>query len=791
MGDNPYFGYDTNTNQRRIDELRLARRTGDYNDVTRYSITPPDQPWSQTAKVIPYPKDHPTSGAQHNTDEGRETALGFYDWEDGGGLKGGSIEVINERVMGQQPEAVLSLMDQWAKLEQVLKEAAANIRTSATAAQAKWNSPGGDAFMREGPGAALKSIDDWVRSAANIYLQLNTLHSNLVVQRAKMTDLWNRYQADATALKVKHQIAERESLDDAAKKAGPPGLRPYEEQVRNLSVQYAWPAQAIESSLGSAYRDVYSGMFAEVPNRYEGPTNAVVANFDAINKALRDRLAAGLGRPPGAPGFGGPGGGGAPPPPAPGGAPPPATAPVAPPPPAPGAGPGGPAGGPLAPAPPVPIGAGAGAPPPPGAPGAPGAGAPPPPTPAPGALPPVLTSPGAKAPGLAATPPPPPAPGGGALGAPGAPGAPGGGALSQPPSLPGGGKPLGKGGVLGPKGFNRPGGPTPSVPGGGGGAGQRGLPPQLPGGGKGGGRPSTPSTIRGGGKGGRGGGPQTPGSLPGGSRNGRRQGERGAPGGSQPGLGVNSPFAPSADATPPAPSVLSARPITPGGGAGGSGMPQLPGGGSRGGPGGRGPGRPGSAGYQAPGSGGGEGWRPPGATHPVLKGPDPTLPPANPAGRTTSSAKPGAKQPVTGPQPGDELALTSATSDATSAILDGPTPPSTTSMPIGEVPPSLLGSRPTTPAGGKGSQKGRKGRTAAQKAQPPTREADLNVRNIAEEKRKADRDAARQVVEEQGTAQVTDADVFDVQTPGGPVLSGEREDSGYQADEKVALPGRS
>ncbi|MFG1922430.1 hypothetical protein [Cryptosporangium sp. NPDC048952] len=784
MGDNgDYYGYDSADNTKLADLRYQGRHMGE--NFTEYGDSSVGsshfEGYRQTYK--------PPSGGDPN--DPSSTNYDYWSKKDAYGRTGASgdgVEAIYHRIMAQDPDKVQALMTHWRGVAEALSAVSDTIKAKTDGVSSKWQSPGASQFMALGPGAAMKSVNDWYLAAIQTAVALSVVHGSLIQNRALITALYNEYKAEVGAYQDKIGGTGIDSARDI--KGDKYGFsQRYTQYVAEIQQKYTYRAQVIESSLGDAYWDGYNGVVGSTPGIYEGPTNAVAAPpANALNL-------------PGFPG-GGPGAPGAVPPGLAPSGPPVAPNAVAP---APPAAPIAPGKAPVAPVAPV-------------APGGPGAG----PVPVvPGATPPAPIAPGTPvapvAPGTpvaaralpvlpiapAVMPP-------GKPGAPVAPGMPGAlptGAPGQP-ALP---KALAKGGVLGQPGAgnlppNPGGGRTPPSP-----ASPRlpaaqqarlarpvlggsnpSAPPGMPGGARQPGAPGAPGARRPGAPGMPGASrqPGAPG-MPGARRPGapgapgmpgaRQPGVPGMPGGLQGGRPGSLPASPFGNSTrPAAPPVLggrAARPGEPGYLAGRPGTPEprlpgMPGGpgsrepGSRvpGMPGGPGPGVPGGPGSRFSGMlGGSDGQedrapQAPGAIPPVLNRPEKSPPEQDPG-----APRQGRRFSLRRLLPGglsDPFGLTSRSAPAGPVLNPSVGPRPVTSAAAG-VPGTLRGTSPLTPASPDPS------------ASRPVVEADLAARHV----------------EPTDTHALRDEDVFVPQTPGGPVLAHGKRPRDYEAEERIALPG--
>lgn len=660
------YGYSTGTNKQWRELAYIGHHTGE--DLTHYERPDTSQFYANyTPTYKPPAHDYETTGTHD------------------------SIELIYPRVMAQKSDAAMQISNHWLAVYQTLEALGEQIQVNTDLTTLTWQSNGADVFRSRGPGATLKSIEDWKQAATVNASGLAYLSGQIDSRQSDMRALWNQYLAATSNFRSQvfqeADVSSVEELQALGKDARINSM--YVSGLKAIEDEYAYRAQQIEAAMAADYTDVAGPKLAGgTAGVFEGPSDAVMTSAGQPPPPL----------PPSAPGA--PGGGpvvpGVPavaPPRAPSAAPPrpgaPSGAPPAPPK-APGAVPPAPGQAPTAP----------GAPPAPGVgPVAPGAGPTAPgsaPAP-PGALPTAPSAPGApsapNAPGLAPNAPAAPGLLPAAMVPAAAPAAPGAfaGGLGVAPAAPAGASGLfpsrpaglgtGPGGVIGPN--------TPGAPGAPGSPGVGARPPAMP--------PSGLTKVARPGQ-------KLP-SRPGGTR---APGAPGAPGTAEPeslGPGVRAPGRPGSPAMPPgAPGTRA--PAVPGSNRGAT--PNRPG--ERDRRIGRSPGTPGQPGVMVPS---GPGVGPGGIVHPATGSPSAPMPPT--AGRPPAS--PSARRQADVGEPGappvltsfDELALTPT--DVAPTVLDGsrlgdtPVPPPVTPLAAGGGPlgtsaaPPVLNSRarPSTP----------------------------------------------------------------------------------------------
>jgi hypothetical protein len=253
----PYFGYTTGGNTELIADRRLARHTGD--DITHYP--PPGQ-----NTTLPDP-------------------TGSFGPSD-------TIEVIHKRIMALDPDAVQRLSDQWIRIVFVLNDISTLVRRTAMDLRnggedghgRGWVGKGADAFLARGPGATLKSLDDWTSAARINWLGVEQLATAIITYQAKMSALWGQYKSAmanvATQFSVQvwrgPAVHPFHSVDDV-----PPDMRDtFFSFVRSQEAQWSAQAQSLQSQMA---KDVWSVMSEDLGGGtstvYEGPTDAVQANM--------------------------------------------------------------------------------------------------------------------------------------------------------------------------------------------------------------------------------------------------------------------------------------------------------------------------------------------------------------------------------------------------------------------------------------------------------------------------------------------------------------------------------
>ncbi|MBX6723915.1 MAG: hypothetical protein IRY92_11895, partial [Dactylosporangium sp.] len=271
-GDGPYFGYETAKNEQLMNARRLAAKMGD--DI-RYYPQPQD---SGELPDFTINWDDPPFGE----DETEKSNAAFLN---------DTIERIYKRVMAQNPGPLQQLSDQWWKMYLVLDDISGRVRKAAmglkyggdgTSTSGRgWTGKGADAFLARGPGATLKSLDDWKSAALKNYTGAAALAGVIGRYRSQMKQLWDEYrQSMVTYSNQWLQNHGYSSIDEID------GTRMADRYVQDLRVEsWSWSkrAQKIQYEMAREYWSVMNeelgGGRATV---YEGPTNAIQPNPEFI-----------------------------------------------------------------------------------------------------------------------------------------------------------------------------------------------------------------------------------------------------------------------------------------------------------------------------------------------------------------------------------------------------------------------------------------------------------------------------------------------------------------------------
>ncbi|QDY10454.1 hypothetical protein FJK98_27660 [Micromonospora sp. HM134] len=124
-----------------------------------------------------------------------------------GGEGGATIETVRQQVLGQHPEDISALADQWQNAYNLLQSIHQQLLSaSQTLHDEHWQSPQArDAFLKAGPGKTLAYLDEWMDAAQHNVTALRAMVGIARDSRAEMERLWTEY---------------REAIDDAKNSDG-------------------------------------------------------------------------------------------------------------------------------------------------------------------------------------------------------------------------------------------------------------------------------------------------------------------------------------------------------------------------------------------------------------------------------------------------------------------------------------------------------------------------------------------------------------------------------------------
>jgi hypothetical protein len=272
-----YFGYSSATNERLTEARRMAARMGE--DIRHY---PP--PTSGD-----YIEPTPDFRKKWNDTEGKGVTPG----DEGREFAANNIEVIYDRVMSQDATQIRQLGERWYQINQVLDDLRSRVRNAAVALSdggdgdggtGGWTGAGAKAFLARGPGATLKSIDDWEQAALANWQGAIALADTIVARQGEMESLYQRYKSSMVSLSNKffeHRSDGIENIDDIPKSG--PMADAYVTWMREGQGSWNYLAQDIQFKMAREYWTVMSEKFTGgTATVYEGPGDAVMPNMEFI-----------------------------------------------------------------------------------------------------------------------------------------------------------------------------------------------------------------------------------------------------------------------------------------------------------------------------------------------------------------------------------------------------------------------------------------------------------------------------------------------------------------------------
>ena len=277
-GDGPYFGYETSQNEQLMNARRLAAKMGEdirYYPQPESSGDLPD--FTINWENPPFDKDETEkSNAAFNND---------------------TIERIYKRIMAQDAGALRDLADQWWLTYLVLDDIRGRLRTAAnglkyggdgTSTTGKgWTGKAADAFLARGPGATLKSLDDWKAAALSNRAGARALAGVITRYQAQMDDLWEEYKQGLLAFRDDWMTRNAPSYSSIDELKGTHLADKFVTDLRAESWGWAKKAQKIQYDMAQEYWSVmnedFGGGRATV---YEGPTNAIQHNPEFIARSM-------------------------------------------------------------------------------------------------------------------------------------------------------------------------------------------------------------------------------------------------------------------------------------------------------------------------------------------------------------------------------------------------------------------------------------------------------------------------------------------------------------------------
>ncbi|MEH1130092.1 hypothetical protein [Micromonospora sp. CPCC 206061] len=268
-----YFGYSTATNEQLTEARRMAARMGE--DIRHYP------PPTSGEYIEPTPDFRKKYGGGQTP--GEETRAFYAD----------GIEQIYDRIMSQDAVQIRQLAERWYQINQVLDDLRIRVRTAAVnlsdggdgdGGTGGWTGAGAKAFLARGPGATLKSIDDWEQAALANWQGANALADTIVARQAEMENLYEQYKSSMTSWSSRFfetRTDDIKTIDDI-----PPGSTLADNYITHMrEAQGAWhfQAQDIQYKMAREYWSVMSEKFTGgTATVYEGPSDAVMPNMEFI-----------------------------------------------------------------------------------------------------------------------------------------------------------------------------------------------------------------------------------------------------------------------------------------------------------------------------------------------------------------------------------------------------------------------------------------------------------------------------------------------------------------------------
>lgn len=242
-----------------------------------------------------------------------------------------SIAIIYRKVMSQHADEATAIADAWQQIHDSLDALgdsiygiSSDMYSSGGASGGKWSGAAADEYMKRGPGATLKSIDDWIGSAASYATGMRAVAAtidkfqNSTGQVATydgkpvpgMVQLWQNYERDMNdaAQQVVDQYtkygskftvqqvkdAAKDPTSDQAAEFGPVRSE-IVERMMSVTWKYDAMAQALIWEMAQEYQTIArDGGYFQRATIYEGP-------HDAIQDVQLSPAVFGLGAPPSLP----------------------------------------------------------------------------------------------------------------------------------------------------------------------------------------------------------------------------------------------------------------------------------------------------------------------------------------------------------------------------------------------------------------------------------------------------------------------------------------------------------
>ncbi|BCJ33265.1 hypothetical protein Athai_07680 [Actinocatenispora thailandica] len=328
--DGNFFGYDTSKNTELLENRHMAYKMGD-GDVSHYNI--------EGASGNNFSKYHPTMDRSKmpggkdasgiNTDNRGSNwadARGNYDdahkaWQFANSsdsnvqniMKNNTIEHIRHRILGQNAKGASEVAGHWRAVKGTLDDMSKSVHdpTYALWSSDKWTGDAAKAFFQMGPGATLKSLQDWTQAAQNNIDAFDHLASIIPGYHQQIIDLYNEYKgAIKTASDTyfdsghpgwnvydQHTHLHIKSADELMSKGSPSDQNQFIAVMKGVGAIYHLKAQDIELNMANDYQTAITKLQQGLSTTFEGPWNAVM---DRPGTVPPPNLGAGPGAGPGA-----------------------------------------------------------------------------------------------------------------------------------------------------------------------------------------------------------------------------------------------------------------------------------------------------------------------------------------------------------------------------------------------------------------------------------------------------------------------------------------------------------
>ncbi|MFD0818262.1 hypothetical protein ACFQ0D_08010, partial [Micromonospora zhanjiangensis] len=277
MGDGDYFGYTPGGNERLRRNNFIARHMGE--DMSHY---PPVESGGEYPGDTINWDDPKLSGQQKEN----ENSL----------LANDSIEKIRKRMLAQDPTAMYGLADKWFRVIQVIEDIRERVRNAALGLKnggdgtpgnnGGWRGQGANAFLARGPGATLKSLEDWHDAAYSNWMGTLTLAQAIPTHQGKINELYEQYkQAMVSYSKdwLKHYGLEDKKVEDLSGEM----KDQYVTDLKNLESWWSIQARQIQFGMAKEYHSVMNGELRGGSSTvYEGPTDAVMPDPNFLAKII-------------------------------------------------------------------------------------------------------------------------------------------------------------------------------------------------------------------------------------------------------------------------------------------------------------------------------------------------------------------------------------------------------------------------------------------------------------------------------------------------------------------------